>query len=92
MTSGLYDLPGASATATAAAWAKRLDDPMTKFSKRYLGLSRASAAVPRLSGDDVGALRPAGDERVVILLVVELGELDVRLRPMVICRHVVLLT
>ena len=50
MTSGLYDLPGASATATAAAWAKRLDDPMTKFSKRYRGLSRASAALPRLIG------------------------------------------
>ena len=34
MTSGLYALPGASAVATAAAWANRLDEPVTKFSKR----------------------------------------------------------
>jgi len=35
-------LPGASATATAAAWAKRLDDPMTKVSKVYRGFSGLS--------------------------------------------------
>ena len=39
MNSGLYALAGASATATAAAWAKRLLDPMTKFSNWYFGLS-----------------------------------------------------
>ena len=43
MNSGLYALAGASATATAAACAKRLDAPMTKVSKRYFGFSRASA-------------------------------------------------
>src|SRR5215203_1637611 len=42
MVSGLYDLPGFSATAIAAAWAKRFDPPMTKVSKVYLGLSRES--------------------------------------------------
>jgi hypothetical protein len=38
----LYALPGASATATAAAWAKRFELPMTKVSKVYFGFSRAS--------------------------------------------------
>ena len=47
MNSGLYALAGASATATAAAWANRLDDPMTKVSKRYFGLSRAGSDRPR---------------------------------------------
>ena len=42
MVSGLYDFPGFSATATAAAWANRLDEPMTKVSKVYFGFSRAS--------------------------------------------------
>ena len=43
MSSGLYALPGASAAATAAAWANRLDEPMTKVSKTYFGLSRVSS-------------------------------------------------
>ena len=43
MKSGLYAFAGASATATAAACAKRLDAPMTKVSKRYFGFSRAVA-------------------------------------------------
>ena len=38
-------MAGASATATAAAWAKRLDPPITKLSKLYFGFSRASWAV-----------------------------------------------
>ena len=42
MKSGLYALAGASATATAAAWANRFDWPMTKLSKVYFGLSRVS--------------------------------------------------
>jgi hypothetical protein len=42
MNSGLYALAGASATATAAAWAKRLDPPITKVSKPYFGLRRES--------------------------------------------------
>ena len=40
MNSGLYALAGDSATATAAAWANRLDEPMTNVSKVYFGLSR----------------------------------------------------
>lgn len=51
MNSGLYALAGASATATAAACAKRLDAPMTKVSKRYLGFSRAVGS----PGPDAGA-------------------------------------
>ena len=43
MKSGLYALAGASATATAAAWANRLLAPMTKVSKVYLGFSRVSS-------------------------------------------------
>src|SRR5580704_15466034 len=41
MNRGLYALAGASATATAAACANRLLDPMTNVSNVYLGLSRA---------------------------------------------------
>ena len=56
MNSGLYAFAGASATATAAACANRLLEPMTKVSKVYFGLSRlgsVSAARP-------AARRPAG--------------------------------
>src|SRR6266513_494728 len=48
MNSGLYALAGASATATAAAWAKRLLEPITNVSNVYLGLSLA--AMGRASG------------------------------------------
>jgi hypothetical protein len=41
----LYAFAGASATATAAACANRLLEPMTKVSKVYLGFSRASAGL-----------------------------------------------
>ena len=44
MNRGLYAFAGASATATAAACAKRLDAPMTNVSKRYFGFSRAGSA------------------------------------------------
>src|SRR5437763_8334611 len=43
MNSGLYALAGASATATAAAWANLLLDPMTNVSNVYLGLSLVAA-------------------------------------------------
>jgi hypothetical protein len=33
MNSGLYDRPWLQATESAAAWAKRLDAPMTNWSK-----------------------------------------------------------
>src|ERR1700761_4159923 len=48
MNSGLYALAGASATATAAACANRLLEPMTKVSKRYLGFSLPAS--PSLTG------------------------------------------
>src|SRR3954471_19240815 len=48
MNSGLYAFAGASATATAAACANLLLDPMTKVSKVYFGFSRAgSTGAPR---------------------------------------------
>src|SRR5918994_1727807 len=56
MKSGLYACAGASATASAAAWAKRFDEPITKESKVYFGF-RPSA--PR------GALEPGAERRVV---------------------------
>ena len=43
MKSGLYAFAGASATATAAACANRLLDPMTNESNWYLGLRRAGS-------------------------------------------------
>ena len=45
-------MAGASATATAAAWAKRLLAPMTKVSKLYFGLSRLVSS-PRVPGEPV---------------------------------------
>src|SRR5918995_4020498 len=39
MNSGLYAWAGPSATASAAAWAKRFDDPMMKRSNVYFGFS-----------------------------------------------------
>src|SRR6266704_3677307 len=48
MNSGLYALAGASATATAAACANLLLEPMTKVSKVYFGFSL------------VGVVRPVG--------------------------------
>src|SRR5918993_590194 len=50
MKSGLYACAGASATASAAAWAKRLDDPMTNRSNVYFGLSSTSV-VSRAVGE-----------------------------------------
>src|SRR5690606_11863072 len=48
MNNGLYAFAGASATATAAAWANRLLAPMTKVSKVYFALSRAGSLDDRL--------------------------------------------
>ena len=44
MKSGLYDRPGVSATAWAAAWARRFDDAATKVSKRETGVEATAAA------------------------------------------------
>ena len=66
MNSGLYALAGASATATAAAWANRLDEPMTNVSKVYFGFSRAGSALGRgtrpcsTADVPVGQVRPDG--------------------------------
>ena len=64
MSSGLYAFPGASATATAAAWANRLDEPMTNVSKTYFGFRRVSrwlpgAVLPPADPSAPGAVRPA---------------------------------
>ncbi|CAM5626347.1 hypothetical protein SGLAM104S_06616 [Streptomyces glaucescens] len=58
MKSGLYAFAGASATATAAAWAKRFDAPITKVSKRYLGLSRAVGSPGPVAGAGCAASGP----------------------------------
>src|SRR5262245_20613678 len=67
MNSGLYAWAGASATASAAAWAKRFDEPMTKRSNVYFGLSstsgpsRKDGSGSRTRGDsDAGRGRSAG--------------------------------
>ena len=64
MVSGLYDLPGFSATAMAAAWAKRFEAPMTKVSKVYFGFSRAPISLrgrkPLLGASSAGGDRSAG--------------------------------
>ena len=49
------------------------DEVLEEVARVESGLGGGAA----LEWDDVGLLRPAGDERVVILLVVELGEVDV---------------
>src|SRR3954453_16229989 len=62
MNSGLYALAGASATATAAACANRLPEPITKVSKVYFGLSRAGStrvAARPVTADGGGQGRPA---------------------------------
>src|SRR5271165_5355566 len=46
MNNGLYERPGVSATAWAAAWARRLEDAATKVSKMKRG-SKETAAVSR---------------------------------------------
>ena len=71
MNSGLYAFAGDSATATAAAWANRLDEPMTNVSNVYFGLSRlpprrraaGARARPRPVPAPIG--RPLADRRAV---------------------------
>jgi hypothetical protein len=45
----LYARAGASATATAAAWLKRFDAPMTNVSKMYFSLRRVCERAAALS-------------------------------------------
>ena len=67
MKSGLYALAGASATATAAAWAKRLDPPMTKLSKRVLRVEPRVAASPP-------ALWSCGGRRLDVVRLLDLDD------------------
>ena len=53
MKSGLYDCAGDSATASAAAWAKRLLAPITNTSNVYLGLMPVAAPKRASSGGAV---------------------------------------
>ena len=58
MNSGLYAFAGDSATATAAACANRLDEPMTNVSNVYFGLSRAGSTRACRRGRSRGRRRP----------------------------------
>src|SRR2546422_7163865 len=61
MKSGLYACAGASATASAAACAKRFDEPITNRSNVYFGFIPESAAPPpRRFGVSVGTGMSAG--------------------------------
>src|SRR5436190_3234006 len=50
MKSGLYACAGASATASAAAWAKRFDEPITNRSNVYFGFMPVSPPAPAWRG------------------------------------------
>ena len=58
MKSGLYAVPGSSATASAAAWARRLVSPMTNWSKRELGVQRPGARASSRPGVAASAAAP----------------------------------
>src|SRR6266498_1730531 len=65
MKSGLYACAGASATARAAACAKRLDEPITNRSNVYFGFIPESMAPPeRPFGASAGAGVAAGSRSV----------------------------
>src|SRR3954465_5532176 len=59
MNSGLYAWAGASATASAAACAKRFDDPITKESKVYFGFQPTPAGSARGGSTASGRCGPA---------------------------------
>ena len=68
MNSGLYAFAGDSATATDAACAKRLDEPMTNVSNVYFGFSRLPPASSRRPARAAGA-RCRVPAAVAVLLV-----------------------
>src|ERR687896_269980 len=70
MKRGLYAFAGASATATAAACAKRLEAPMTNVSKRYFGFSRAVGSPGPVAGAGCAASGPGAPVVVGALCVV----------------------
>src|SRR3954468_12955825 len=59
MKSGLYDCAGDSATASAAAWAKRLLAPITNTSNVYLGLMPVAAPKRASDGAVAGGSKSA---------------------------------
>ncbi len=59
MKSGLYAWAGASATASAAAWAKRLDEPITNRSNVYLGLRPIFGGASAISARRTGTTEPS---------------------------------
>src|SRR5712691_9380570 len=54
MKSGLYACAGASATASAAAWAKRFDEPITKESNVYFALKPPLSGRPGMRSTTAG--------------------------------------
>src|SRR5512132_4184657 len=61
MKSGLYACAGASATASAAAWANRFDEPITNRSNVYLGfMPETPPPLPGCLGSSAGAGVSAG--------------------------------
>src|SRR5690606_803379 len=71
MNRGLYALAGVSATADAAACAKRFEEPITKVSKVYLLFRRESSLAPaalrsgrRGAGPGEGAEEPLSGDRL----------------------------
>src|SRR5215468_3635621 len=61
MNKGLYERAGASATERAAAWANRLEAPMTNWSKVYRGFRPPDAqSRPGSSSTTGGAVEGAG--------------------------------
>src|SRR3979409_2322273 len=93
MNSGLYAFAGSSATATAAACANRLDEPMTNVSNMYFGLSRlpsgggggapAGGRVPLVAAG-TGAPRHTDRRRVAVLIHTVVGPSVLRGRGAVI--------
>src|SRR3982751_3610269 len=91
MKSGLYAWAGASATASAAAWANRLDEPMTNESKVYFALKpplsgRFGTRPARIFGGGSGGgggewVGGADDERVEGVLRVEAAALGAVRHP-----------
>src|SRR5437764_2047561 len=56
MKSGLYACAGASATASAAAWAKRFEEPMTNESKVYFALRPPSPCLRLGSAEEAATV------------------------------------
>ena len=62
MNNGFHDLAGRSATASVAAWANRLEAPMTNPSKVYRELRPATT----VTGGELAVVEPDGVEVIRI--------------------------